>query len=1115
MEDKWVDRLSRKWAYIIGVSTIIILTTANQVLIQKILHDQQADATIINLAGKQRMLSQKIAKEAYQFEEEGFSLDHLKNEVGLWNRIHVGLQEGNEELGLPGEMSENVQPLFDQISPFQEAISSAILEADAKSDLADVLPVISENESVFLERMDEIVSVLEEESRAGIRKLIYLEIILATITVLILFLEFAFIFRPLFLQMRRNYLKLNDTLHQLADSKGDLFESIQRFDLSIQAINAGVWDWFILDGSEWWSPKFYELLGYKPGEIPATYDTFLNVLLHPDDKEAVVEAVQEHLEKKKPYKIEIRMKTKSGDYKWFESAGQAKWDEKGKPIRMVGSIIDIDTKKNALMMVENQTSELKRIIELLNETQKLAHIGSWEVDIKKMICYWSDEVYRIHEVEMGTPIAVEDGIKFYREDFRPIIQEAVDKGIEEQKSWDLECIIVTLGGDELWVRTVGLPVFENGELIGLRGLFMDIDKQKRAEEERQNTQLIFRSIFNNTFNFTGLLEPDGTLIEANKSALDFGGFTLDEARGLNFADAPWWSLSKEINDQLRSSIKKAAKGEFIRYDVDVVGKGGKVITIDFSISPIFNEKGKVIYLVPEGRDISERKELEEEIEKKTELLFEAQEIAKIGNWNWDMAEDKITWSDQMYEIFGQTRDFEPTFENLQQLMHPDDSAPFREDVERAIKNKGAHNFVHRIVLKEGAEVRYIHERGEVFYNEEGEPYRMAGTSQDVTIEKEHEQTILLERQQLKEIVEKAPIAAAIFDRDMNYIAASKRWYLDYAIKEKDITGMCHYDLFPEIREMPEWLQDHQDVLNGKELENHKDHFVRKDGSLQWLNWKLMPWYTEPDKIGGIIMYTADITEQVEYQQKIENLNEVLEKKVRHRTQELNRANKELEAFSYSISHDLRAPLRSINGFADILEEDYKDTLDEEGNRLLGIIKSSGVQMGNLIDGVLTFSRLGKKALEKNPIDMTRLSEEVSKEVIHDNQGDDIEIKIPELIDIEGDLVLMKQVLTNLLSNAVKYSSGKQKIIIELASKKKDDVIIYSIKDNGVGFDMKYHDKLFGVFQRLHRADEFDGTGVGLAIVKRIIAKHGGEVWAESKVNEGSVFFFSVPKNDQR
>ena len=1113
MEDKWVDRLSRKWAYIIGVSTIIILTTANQVLIQKILHDQQADATIINLAGKQRMLSQKIAKEAYQFEEENFSLDYLKNEVGLWNRIHKGLKEGDEELGLRVKQDNEVRSLLDQISPFQEAIADAILEANAKSDLANVLPVISENERIFLERMDEIVSVLEEKSKAGIRKLIYLEITLAAITVLILFLEFVFIFRPLFLQMRSNYEELSDTLKRLTDSKGDLFESNQRFDLSIQAINAGIWDWFILDGSEWWSPKFYELLGYKPGEIPATYDTFLNVLLHPDDKEEVVAAVQEHLEKKRPYKIEIRMKTKLGNYKWFESSGQAKWDEKGKPIRMVGSIINIDEQKKAQVMVEHQTKELEDTLELLHETQKVARIGSWEVDIQKMVCYWSDEVYRIHEVETGTPIAVEDGIKFYREDFRPIIQEAVDKGIEEQKSWDVECIIVTQGGEELWVRAVGLPVFENGELTGLRGLFMDIDSQKRAEEERKNTQLIFRSIFNNTFNFTGLLEPDGTLIEANKSALDFGGFTLEQAKGLNFADAPWWSLSKQINDQLRRSIKKAAKGEFIRYDVDVVGEGGKVITIDFSITPIFDDEGQVIYLVPEGRDISERKELEEEIEKKTQLLLEAQRIGKIGNWNWDIAEDKITWSDQNYEIFGQSKDFEPTFETLQELMHPDDRTPFQEDVERAIKNKEPHNFVHRIVLKQGAEVRYIHERGRAFYNEEGEPYRMVGTSQDVTVEKEYEQTILLERQQLREIIKKAPIAAAMFDRDMNYISASEKWYQDYGIEEKNIIGMCHYDVFPEIREIPEWLQDHQDVLSGQELENPQDRFVREDGTIQWLNWKLIPWYTEPDEIGGIIMYTADITEQVEYQQKIENLNEVLEKKVRYRTQELDRANKELEAFSYSISHDLRAPLRSINGFADILKEDYKDKLDEEGKRLLGIIKSSGVQMGELIDGVLSFSRLGKKELEKTPINMTALSEEASKEVTHEYPGADIDIKIPKLIDIEGDLVLMKQVLVNLLSNAVKYSSDRQKIIIELASDKKDDVIIYSIKDNGVGFDMKYHDKLFGVFQRLHRADEFDGTGVGLAIVKRIIAKHGGEVWAESELNEGSVFFFSVPKND--
>ncbi len=644
---------------------------------------------------------------------------------------------------------------------------------------------------------------------------------------------------------------------------------------------------------------------------------------------------------------------------------------------------EVEYNKQLRKELESQKAELEKTVETLEETQKLAKIGSWEVDVEQMTCEWSEEVYNIHEIPAGTPVTVDEGIKCYREDYQPVIEKAVNEAVEQQENWDEECVLVTRSGKETWVRILGAPVFEDGKLTKLRGLLMDIDEFKREEEERLKTELKFRSIFNNTFNFTGLLDPDGILIEANQSALDFGGFTLEEARGLHFADAPWWSLSKEINEKLRRSIKKAAEGEFIRYDVDVVGVGGQVITIDFSINPVFNAEGEVIYLVPEGRDITERIELVEQLE--------------------------------------------------------------------------------------------------------------------------------LSEKQLRQFIEQAPIAVAMLDNDMKYITTSKKWFEEYEINEKSLKGKSHYDLFPEIRNMPEWMQIHQEVLNGVEKINPKDKFIRKDGSVQWISWKLIPWYNEPGEVGGMIMYTADITNEVEYREKLENLNELLEQQVEKRTQELNRVNKELESFSYSVSHDLRAPLRSINGFAKILEEDHNDSLNEEARRLIRIIRKSALRMGQLIDDILNFSRLGRKALNIGRIETGKLVREVIKETEEIYSDSTLEVEIRDLPDIKADLSLMKQVFSNLISNAVKYSSHRDKVLLRLASEIKDDVVILSISDNGVGFDMKYHDKLFGVFQRLHSADEFEGTGVGLAIVKRIINKHGGDIWAESEPGKGSTFYISLPQ----
>jgi len=228
-------------------------------------------------------------------------------------------------------------------------------------------------------------------------------------------------------------------------------------------------------------------------------------------------------------------------------------------------------------------------------------------------------------------------------------------------------------------------------------------------------------------------------------------------------------------------------------------------------------------------------------------------------------------------------------------------------------------------------------------------------------------------------------------------------------------------------------------------------------------------------------------------------------------EELKNANKELDAFTYSVSHDLRAPLRSINGYAQMLDEDYGPKLDIEGKRIIKTICDNAINMGMLIDELLGFSQLGRKEVQLRKINMNELVESVfidmDKSFTHK-----AEIKIGKLHEVEADFGLLRQVMFNLISNALKYSSKKEQPIIEVFSEEKNGDIVFSLKDNGAGFDMKYYDKLFGVFQRLHKQKEFEGVGVGLAIVERIISKHGGKVWAEGKVNEGAQFNFSLTIN---
>jgi len=246
------------------------------------------------------------------------------------------------------------------------------------------------------------------------------------------------------------------------------------------------------------------------------------------------------------------------------------------------------------------------------------------------------------------------------------------------------------------------------------------------------------------------------------------------------------------------------------------------------------------------------------------------------------------------------------------------------------------------------------------------------------------------------------------------------------------------------------------------------------------------------------------------EEEVRQLNLELERRVAERTMQLEAVNKELEAFSYSVSHDLRAPLRAIDGFSHILLSDYTDKLDEDGKRMLSLVRGNTRRMGQLIEDILQFSRTGRLELSHSMIDMEAMAQAVLAELRGQGVPAGLVVDIGQLPAAAGDSAMMRQVWVNLLSNAIKFSSKRETPTIKVGGAIEGDEIVYHVKDNGVGFDMQYADKLFGVFQRLHSMEEFEGTGIGLAIVKRIVTRHGGRVWAEGRLNEGAALYFTLP-----
>ena len=675
-------------------------------------------------------------------------------------------------------------------------------------------------------------------------------------------------------------------------------------------------------------------------------------------------------------------------------------------------------------------------------------------------------------------------------------------------------------------------------------------------------------------------------------------------------------------------------GDSVRHlDTVRLRKDGSTIDVSITTSAIRDATGKIIGASKVARDVTERKQAERKLRESQETLRLTLDAAKIGHWDLNLVTHAANRSVQHDRVFGYA-ELEPdwTYERFLSLVHPGDRERVDRLFQEGVAAKTEWDFECRITRRDGA-LRWIWAHGNVITNAAQEAVQMLGMVNDITERKRTELALQEREEQLRLYAEHSPAAIALFDRDMKYLVASHRWMEVYHLGDRSILGISHYDVFPEITQR--WKEIHQRCLAGAVETCDEDKFPRADGSTDWIRWEIRPWLLADGSIGGIIIFSEDITlrkkaeaamleseerfrtmansmsqlawiaradgfifwynlrwyeytgttpEQMEgwgwqsvhnpavlpqvmerwqaaigsgqpfdmefplrgsdgqfrnfltrgqpmkdsagrvvqwfgtntdvdelkqAKEKVQLLNSQLEQRVVERTAQLEAANQELEAFSYSVSHDLRAPLRAVNGFAGIVLDDYGAQLPEEGRGYLQRVRNGSQQMGRLIDDLLAFSRLSRLSLKRQPMDCTRIVEETWEELKPQREGRQVELRLGELPTCSGDPVLVKQIWVNLLSNAIKYTRDRTPAVVEVGCVKKNVRHVYFVRDNGVGFDMQYANKLFGVFQRLHRADEFEGTGVGLAIVQRIVHRHGGQVWAEAKVDGGATFSFTL------
>lgn len=537
--------------------------------------------------------------------------------------------------------------------------------------------------------------------------------------------------------------------------------------------------------------------------------------------------------------------------------------------------------------------------------------------------------------------------------------------------------------------------------------------------------------------------------------------------------------------------------------------------IAFPVLSIYPAATLLIGLILNMMLIKER--MNAQVQKSEELLNSSQSLTKAGGWEWDIASQSMFWTEETYHIHGlnpklETQEAKQLIQQSISCYDPLDRPIILRAFQECQKRGKAYDLEFEITSYDGQK-KWIHTIAQAQRDRQGNIVKVIGNIIDISERKQQEKAILDSQQKyyklFSSMTESFVYQKVIRDDlgntiDFVILELNDSFEKLCGIKKEELVNKSINKILPGT------------CIDGIDWFDIYDHIVQTGKSFTFdyclkskNKWFSISAYSPQEGYFATLFH--DITQQKLLEESLNELNMQLESKVNLRTRDLEESNKALQAFSYSVSHDLRAPLRAINGFSNILLSEFAPKLGTEGKRLLTVISDNAVKMDDLINGLLSMAKVAKSELQKSLINTHTMVMECLQSLVPEVAKDRYIIDLEELPEVFGDPVLIRQVWYNLIENALKFSQTRDLVRIKISGKSTDQFVEFGIRDNGVGFSSEHKDKLFQTFQRLHHPSEFEGTGIGLALVERIIQKHGGKVWAEGEPNQGARFFFSLPK----
>ncbi len=843
----------------------------------------------------------------------------------------------------------------------------------------------------------------------------------------------------------------------------------ERLRLAQISSGAGLWDWDMNTGKLEWSDELFFLFGLDSEKTEANFDVWRSIL-HSDDKQMVEEKIQNAIDTHTSLTNEYRIILPTGDVRWINALGNTTYDLCDKPVRMTGICLDITERKKAEEALIQAKNEWERTF---NSVPDLIAI----LDTKHRIIRANKAMAQRLGLPINQCVNLNCHLCVHGKNKPPKLCPHT-MTLKDGEEHIAELYEEKLGGYFLVSTT---PLFDShGTLQGSVHVARDITDRKHFEEALQKSENRLNRA--QEIAHLGSWENDlahNHLIWSDETYRIFGLLPQE-------LDVTYETFLEFVHPDDRAAVDAAYSDSLCEgrdtYEIEhrILRKNGKIRFVHEKCNHIRDKSGQIIRSLGMIHDITEKKQLNEKI----------RHLASFPQLN----PSPVLEVNQSGEIIYQN----PTT----QMLFPDladrsSNHPFLFDWKQVVKDLKKNNWSKTIIREIAID--------QCNYQQIISPYeenKIRIYAVDITKRKQMEESLRKSEEKYRNIVENTTNLIMVTQPDgiISYLSPSCSQVIGY--NPEELVGTNPIIFHPDdIKKIQQLLSQ---ALNGEKGSGLEYRILTKQGNIKWVSHAWSPIFFNT-KLQSIVSVVEDITQRKEIETNIKVLNQNL----LHKANELAAANKELESFSYSVSHDLRAPLRSINGFSQALLEDYVDKLDKQGKEYLHRVQNATKRMEQLIDDMLRLSRLTRTEMTIETVDLGKIANTVINELKKNEPSRKYNFKTQKNILADGDANLLNILIENLLGNAWKFAKKRTQTEIEFGKKQQDKETVFFIRDNGAGFNMKYADKLFIPFQRLHDDAEYPGTGIGLGIVARIVNRHGGRIWAESDENKGTTFFFTL------